>query len=74
MDFPSKSAFIESLPAFLKNPSIWIPIMVAFYVGILGLCLTGALQRQKVQIKRVRDQKKSIFSMLDEDEDEKKES
>jgi hypothetical protein len=54
----------------LRNPSIWIPIIVAFYVGVLGLCLTGALQRQATQIKRVREEKKSIFSMLDEDEDE----
>lgn len=43
--------------------------MVAFYVGILGFCLTGALNRQKVSIKQVRQDRSAAFSMLDEDED-----
>jgi hypothetical protein len=33
------------------------------------MCLSGALQRQKVEIKRAKEQKKAIFSMLDEDDE-----
>jgi hypothetical protein len=45
--------------------------MVAFYVGLLGLCLGGALQRQKAQIDRVREEKKAVFFTRHENKDEK---
>lgn len=51
----------------MRNPSLWVPAIVGFYVLILGLCLTGALKRQKVSIRQLRREQSSIFSMLDED-------
>ncbi len=53
----------------MKDRSIAIPIIVGIYVVVLGLVLTGALNRQKVAIDRAKKEKNPMFSMLDEDED-----
>lgn len=59
----------------MKDASLWIPLIIGFYVIVLGLCLTGALKRQKIPIRELRREQSAMFSMLDEEEsdDEKAE-
>ena len=65
----------EYIPSALKQREIFVPLIVGFYVVVLGLALTGALRVSKVQQDKVRKERGSQFSMLDEDEDdERKES
>ncbi|CAL3973361.1 unnamed protein product [Diplocarpon coronariae] len=60
--------YLDRLPEILKdNPSFWITLVIGFYLLVLGLCLTGALNRQKVSIRDLRREQSSMFSMLDED-------
>lgn len=54
----------------MKQREIFVPLIVGFYVVVLGLALTGALRVSKVQQDKVRKERGSQFSMLDEDEDE----
>ncbi|KAL2067561.1 hypothetical protein VTL71DRAFT_1986 [Oculimacula yallundae] len=65
-----REKFAQRVPLFLQDPSIWVPIIVGFYVLILGLCLTGALKRQKVSIRELKRERSNIFSMLDEASDD----
>jgi len=58
------------VPELLHSPTLWVPVVVGFYVIVLGLCLMRALNQQKTEIDRIRKEKNPIFSMLDEDEDE----
>ncbi|KAK2623890.1 hypothetical protein QTJ16_006524 [Diplocarpon rosae] len=60
--------YLNHLPEILQdNPTFWITLLIGFYLLVLGLCLTGALKRQKVSIADLRREQSSIFSMLDED-------
>ena len=60
----------EYIPSVLKQREIFVPLIVGFYVVVLGLALTGALRVSKVQQDKVRKERGSQFSMLDEDEDD----
>jgi xanthine/uracil permease len=60
----------EYIPSYLKQREIFVPLIVGFYVIVLGLALTGALRVSKGQQDKVRKERGSQFSMLDEDEDE----
>ncbi|KAH6719462.1 hypothetical protein BKA61DRAFT_669784 [Leptodontidium sp. MPI-SDFR-AT-0119] len=70
IDSTFREKFLERVPLFLQDPSIWVPLIVGFYVLILGLCLTGALKRQKVSIRELRREQSSMFSMLDEESED----
>ncbi|CZT11746.1 hypothetical protein WAI453_004338 [Rhynchosporium graminicola] len=59
MDTTFRDRLIKRVPLFLQDPSIWVPLIVGFYVLILGLCLTGALKRQKVSIRELRREQKN---------------
>ncbi|PMD21805.1 hypothetical protein NA56DRAFT_645584 [Hyaloscypha hepaticicola] len=61
---------LEYIPSVLKQREIFVPLLVGFYVVVLGLALTGALRVSKVQQDKVRKERGSQFSMLDEDEDD----
>ena len=60
----------EYIPSILKQREIFIPLIVGFYVIVLGLALTGALRVSKTQQDKVRKERGSQFSMLDQDEDD----
>jgi hypothetical protein len=45
-----------------------IPIIVTFYVIFLGLCMTGALNRQGKQIKKAKEKKHEPFELESDDE------
>ena len=66
----------DYIPSYLKQREIFVPLIVGFYVVVLGLALTGALRVSKGQQDKARKERGSQFSMLDEDdnEDEGKES
>jgi len=57
-----KERVLERIPPFSQDPSIWVPLIVAIYVLILGLCVTGALNRQKTSIRELRREQKKIFT------------
>ncbi|KAK0103143.1 hypothetical protein ONS95_014943 [Cadophora gregata] len=57
-----KERFLKIVPPFMKDPSVWVPLVVGLYVLILGLCLTGALKRQKTSIRELRREQKKIFT------------
>jgi hypothetical protein len=60
----------DYIPSYFKQREIFVPLIVGFYVAVLGLCLTGALRVSKGQQDKARRERGSQFSMLDEDEDD----
>jgi hypothetical protein len=60
----------DYIPSYFKQREIFVPLIVGFYVVVLGLCLTGALRVSKGQQDKARKERGSQFSMLDEDEDD----
>lgn len=56
----------------MKDRSTIIPLIIAFYIIVLGSFLMGALNRQKFQIELARKDRNPMFSMLDEDDDDEK--
>ncbi|PMD60511.1 uncharacterized protein K444DRAFT_612658 [Hyaloscypha bicolor E] len=61
---------LDHIPSYFKQREIFVPLIVGFYVVVLGLCLTGALRVSKGQQDKARKERGSQFSMLDEDEDD----
>ncbi|KAH8796929.1 hypothetical protein F5882DRAFT_458511 [Hyaloscypha sp. PMI_1271] len=61
---------LDYIPSYFKQREIFVPLIVGFYVVVLGLCLTGALRVSKGQQDKARRERGSQFSMLDEDEDD----
>ncbi|PVH73769.1 hypothetical protein DL98DRAFT_519722 [Cadophora sp. DSE1049] len=66
-----KERFLDRVPPFIHDPFVWVPLIVGFYVLILGLCLTGALKRQKTSIRELRREQKKVFTQqVGESDDE----
>lgn len=52
----------------MRDPAMIVPAIVTFYVIFLGLCVTGALNRQGKQIKKAKEKTHEPFQLESDDE------
>ncbi|SZF00014.1 unnamed protein product [Blumeria hordei] len=70
MNFSITASQTRTWVEYLKDRSTIIPLIIAFYVIVLGSFLMSALNRQKFQIELAKKDRNPMFSMLDEDDDD----